>query len=167
MSTEVHSAFGEFLYMFGSFILNVHFGVRKCFSYWIFLLLVILLAVCVNGCIPLFLLFYFSLMDKFYQVRETRKMHCFAICSDWWMGCIIAIVFWKAGLIMRLFKQIQIKPGKTRHNVHKVMSDVCMCICSEMLSQHCQTKMCLKLSCFLNVNCIRYYNCQFSFKQPL
>lgn len=26
MFTEVHSAFGEFLYMFGSFILNVYFG---------------------------------------------------------------------------------------------------------------------------------------------
>ena len=31
MFTEVHSAFVEFLYMFGSFMLNVYFGVKNVF----------------------------------------------------------------------------------------------------------------------------------------
>lgn len=31
MFTEVLDAFGEFLYMFGSFILNVYFGLQSVF----------------------------------------------------------------------------------------------------------------------------------------
>lgn len=32
MFTEVHAAFGEFLYMFGSFILNVYFELKMFFT---------------------------------------------------------------------------------------------------------------------------------------
>lgn len=104
-----------------------------------------------------FLTFFSFIWTHFYQVREIKKMHCFAICSDRWMDCINNIGFWTVGLFMHLFKQFQINQGKNRHNVHKVVSDVCMCNCSEMISQHSRTKMSLKSVMLFNVNCIHYY----------
>lgn len=83
MFTEVHSAFGEFLYIFGSFILNVYFGVQRCFSYWICLFLdYTFLALLVSGFSPFFVLcffFFFLQTDTFYKVREIQKNALFCI----------------------------------------------------------------------------------------